>query len=45
MENDVDAGRGKIDSWDTLKKELKDQFLPTNTAWGEECPGGQSWFL
>ena len=28
-----DAGRGKIDSWEALKKELKDQFLPTNTTW------------
>ena len=27
------AGRPKIDKWDILKKELKDQFLPTNTAW------------
>ena len=33
MEDDVDAGRRKIDSWEALKKELKDQFLPTNTAW------------
>ena len=33
VEDDADAGRGKIDSWEALKKELKDQFLPTNTAW------------
>ena len=33
MKYDADAGRGKIDSWEALKKELKDQFLPTNTAW------------
>ena len=33
VEDDVDAGRRKIDSWEALKKELKDQFLPTNTAW------------
>ena len=33
MEDDVDVGRGKIDLWEALKKELKDQFLPTNTAW------------
>ena len=33
MEDDADAGRGKIDSWEVLKKELKAQFLPTNTAW------------
>ena len=32
VEDDVDAGRGKIDSWGTLKKELKDQFLPINTT-------------
>lgn len=32
MEDDADAGRGKIDSWEALKKELKDQFLPTNTT-------------
>ena len=23
----------KIERWEILKKELKDQFLPTNTAW------------
>ena len=33
MEDDADAGRGKIESWEALKKELKDQFLPTNTDW------------
>ena len=33
MEDDADAGKGKIDSWEALKKELKDQFLPTNTTW------------
>ena len=33
MEDDADAGRGKIDLWEALKKELKAQFLPTNTAW------------
>ncbi|XP_065632783.1 uncharacterized protein LOC136068889 isoform X1 [Quercus suber] len=33
VEDDADAGRGKIDWWEALKKELKDQFLPTNTAW------------
>ena len=33
VKDDVDAGRRKIDSWEALKKELKDQFLPTNTAW------------
>ena len=33
MEDDADVGKRKIDSWEALKKELKDQFLPTNTAW------------
>ena len=33
MEDDADAGRGKDDSWEALKKELRDKFLPTNTAW------------
>ena len=33
VEDDADVGRGKIDLWGVLKKELKDQFLPTNTAW------------
>lgn len=32
MEDDADAGKGKIDSCDTLKKELKSQFLPTNAV-------------
>jgi len=27
-----DAGRGKIDSWEALKKELKNQILPCNTV-------------
>ena len=27
------AGPPKIKMWETLKKELKDQFLPMNTAW------------
>ena len=30
---DVATGRPKIDSWKILKKELNDQFLPTNTTW------------
>ena len=33
MENDVESRRPQITTWETLKKELKDQFLPTNTAW------------
>ncbi|KAL6319749.1 hypothetical protein AAG906_036807 [Vitis piasezkii] len=33
MEDDVESGRPQITTWETLKKELKDQFLPTNMAW------------
>ncbi|RVW20588.1 hypothetical protein CK203_115248 [Vitis vinifera] len=33
MEDDAESGRPQITTWETLKKELKDQFLPTNTAW------------
>ena len=33
VEDYTNAGRVKIDSWEALKKELKDQFLPTNTVW------------
>ncbi|XP_059664093.1 uncharacterized protein LOC132309845 [Cornus florida] len=32
-EDDASAGRPRIEVWETLKKELKDQFLPQNTAW------------
>ena len=32
VEDDADTGRGKIDLWDALKKELKDQFLPNSTT-------------
>ena len=31
--NDATVGRPKIRTWETLKKELKDQFLPKNTMW------------
>ena len=31
--DDVTVRRPKINTWETLKKELKDQFLTTNTAW------------
>ncbi|KAK0596346.1 hypothetical protein LWI29_014804 [Acer saccharum] len=31
--DDLSAGRPKIDKWESLKKELKDQFLPCNTSW------------
>eukprot|EP00261_Vitis_vinifera_P038833 XP_019080076.1 PREDICTED: uncharacterized protein LOC109123765 [Vitis vinifera] len=33
VEDDAESGRPQITTWETLKKELKDQFLPTNTAW------------
>ena len=33
MEDDADVGRRKIDSWEALKKELKNQLFPTNIAW------------
>ncbi|RVW59333.1 hypothetical protein CK203_091066 [Vitis vinifera] len=33
MEDDAESGRPQITTWETLKKELKNQFLPTNTAW------------
>ena len=31
--DDAAARRPKIERWEILKKELKDQFLPTNTTW------------
>ncbi|XP_070049418.1 uncharacterized protein [Nicotiana tomentosiformis] len=30
---DESLGRPKIESWERLRKELKDQFLPNNTSW------------
>ena len=33
--DDAAAGRPKIESWEILKKELKDQFLPMNNVDGE----------
>ncbi|XP_074373704.1 uncharacterized protein LOC141714059 [Apium graveolens] len=33
MNDDEDSARPRIDSWEMLKKELKDQFLPNNVAW------------
>ena len=33
MSDDAAAGRPKIERWEILKNELKDQFLPINTAW------------
>ena len=31
--DDAAASRPKIERWETLKKEFKDQFRPMNTAW------------
>ena len=31
--DDAAAGQPKIKMWETLKKELKDQFLSTNITW------------
>jgi hypothetical protein len=33
IKDDLNAGRPKIDTWDRLKQELKEQFLPNNTSW------------
>lgn len=33
MEDDAYAGCPKIERWEVLKKELKDQFLTCKTAW------------
>ncbi|XP_062075806.1 uncharacterized protein LOC133779926 [Humulus lupulus] len=33
MEDDANAGQPTIKTWEVLKKELKDQFLPCNTTW------------
>ncbi|KAK4383420.1 hypothetical protein Sango_2777800 [Sesamum angolense] len=33
VSHDASANRDKIETWDVLKKELKDQFLPCNTSW------------
>ncbi|KAL0290293.1 UNVERIFIED_CONTAM: hypothetical protein Sangu_2579400 [Sesamum angustifolium] len=33
LSDDASASRDKIETWDVLKKELKDQFLPYNTSW------------
>ncbi|KAL0373604.1 UNVERIFIED_CONTAM: hypothetical protein Sradi_3276100 [Sesamum radiatum] len=31
--DDASANRDRIETWDVLKKELKDQFMPCNTSW------------
>ena len=33
IKDDLNAGRPKIETWDRLKQELKEQFLPNNTSW------------
>jgi hypothetical protein len=33
IKEDLNAGRPKIETWDRLKQELKEQFLPNNTSW------------
>lgn len=33
VQEDAILGKPKIDEWETLKKELKTQFLPCNAAW------------
>ncbi|KAL0406151.1 UNVERIFIED_CONTAM: hypothetical protein Slati_3929000 [Sesamum latifolium] len=33
LSDDASTNRERIETWDVLKKELKDQFLPYNTSW------------
>ena len=33
MGDDAESRRPQIDTWETQKRELKEQFLPTNSAW------------
>lgn len=33
LTDDLNAGRPKISTWESLTKELRDQFLPGNTSW------------
>ncbi|KAL0354294.1 UNVERIFIED_CONTAM: hypothetical protein Sangu_1010700 [Sesamum angustifolium] len=33
LSDDANANRDKVETWNVLKKELKDQFLPCNTSW------------
>ena len=33
MGDDTKSGRPQITTWETLKKELKEQFLPSNSTW------------
>ena len=31
--DDVSVGHPRIDTWDKLIKEMRDQFLPSNASW------------
>ncbi|XP_047335782.1 uncharacterized protein LOC124939344 [Impatiens glandulifera] len=33
LSDDTSANRAKIDSWESIKGELKEQFLPRNSSW------------
>ncbi|KAL0287591.1 UNVERIFIED_CONTAM: hypothetical protein Scaly_2759600 [Sesamum calycinum] len=33
LKTDLSANQERIETWEVLKKELKDQFLPCNTSW------------
>ena len=33
LEGDAESSRPQISTWEILKRELKEQFLPTNVAW------------
>ena len=33
LDDNASMDRPRIETWETLKKELRDQFLPLNTAW------------
>jgi len=33
IKDDLNDGRPQIETWDRLKQELKEQFLPNNTSW------------
>ena len=33
VEDDAEFGKPQISTWETLKNELNDHFLPTNTTW------------
>ena len=35
MEEGLEGERPQVSEWETLKKELKVQFLPTNVVWLE----------